>query len=542
MSSRPLIAKYPLDKSGTSVTNKVIGEIRDINSNLERAFVPYGGPFYTNSMKITDVATGKPLIPIDDYILCQPFQQAALRTGLDVQCVVWLKTKAPTQVSIEYQVVGGEYSWNIQALVQMIAEITLDDRPISWGAIIGKPTAYPPAPHIHDIGDSYGWEYVVFQLEGIRNAILVGDEASHDEIRKQIQAIRDDINLELDALDGRISAHLSDFTNPHKVTKLQVGLGSVEDFPIASAAEALAGTAANRYMTPQRTATLIARMLGDALDAHIQDKNNPHNTTKAQVGLGNVANYAVASTAEAQAGVVNDKYMTPALTKASIMTLVGDGLNTHIANISNPHKVTAAQVGLGLVENLAVASLVEAQAGTASNKYMTPLRVKDAIMALVGNAFNTHAAATNNPHATTKAQVGLGSVENFPLASTAEAQAAASTVRYMTPALTRSTVMALIGDSFNAHAGNTNNPHGVTKAQIGLSAIPNAITRGRGVNSDAQLLTAGSMYDHVNSADHDARYTPKDTASVNGSIHVSAGRGYIAIDGAWRQVFPAQWQ
>ena len=109
MSTRPLIAKYPFDKSGTSQTNKVIGEIHEINSNQERAFVPLSGPFYTATMVITDMATGKPLVPVDDYVLVQPFQQAALRTGLDVQCVVWLKTKTPSRVMLQYQVVGGEY-------------------------------------------------------------------------------------------------------------------------------------------------------------------------------------------------------------------------------------------------------------------------------------------------------------------------------------------------------------------------------------------------------------------------------------------------
>lgn len=37
-------------------------------------------------------------------------------------------------------------------------------------------------------------------------------------------------------------------------------------------------------------------------------------TTKDDVGLGNVENYGVATEAEARAGVVNDKYMTPKLT------------------------------------------------------------------------------------------------------------------------------------------------------------------------------------------------------------------------------------
>jgi len=50
---------------------------------------------------------------------------------------------------------------------------------------------------------------------------------------------------------------------------------------------------------------------GAELDAHKSDKANPHNVTKAQIGLGNVQNYGIATQAEAEAGTVNNKYMTP---------------------------------------------------------------------------------------------------------------------------------------------------------------------------------------------------------------------------------------
>lgn len=83
---------------------------------------------------------------------------------------------------------------------------------------------------------------------------------------------------------------------------------------------------------------------------------------------------------------------------------------------------------------LVVASQAEAEAGAANDRTMTPLRTRqhgDARYALKG-AFDSHAAAAN-PHNVTKAQVGLGSVENYPVASQAEAEAGAASNRYMTP-------------------------------------------------------------------------------------------------------------
>jgi len=99
------------------------------------------------------------------------------------------------------------------------------------------------------------------------------------------------------------------------------------------------------------------------LTAHIQNRNNPHNVTKQQVGLGNVTNVEQASKQE---------------------------FNAHATNHNNPHSVTKAQVGLGNVMNVEQASKQE---------------------------FNAHATNRNNPHGVTKSQVGLGNVDNVRQAS-----------------------------------------------------------------------------------------------------------------------------
>lgn len=52
------------------------------------------------------------------------------------------------------------------------------------------------------------------------------------------------------------------------------------------------------------------------LNSMLVRTDNPHATTASQVGLGSVQNYGIATTTEARAGSVNNKYMTPALVKA----------------------------------------------------------------------------------------------------------------------------------------------------------------------------------------------------------------------------------
>src|SRR5699024_8385938 len=66
------------------------------------------------------------------------------------------------------------------------------------------------------------------------------------------------------------------------------------------------------------------------IDAHKADKTNPHNVTKSQVGLGNVPNYTEATQSQAEAGTTNAALMTPLRTKQAIGKLLEDIGVVHI--------------------------------------------------------------------------------------------------------------------------------------------------------------------------------------------------------------------
>lgn len=537
-----IIVKYPEDPTGINPNNLVINEPHDLGAGRNRAFVPNYGAYFTESMIVREVSTGRVLTKGTHYIAAQLQQEATLAMDKEVCAVVVITDPSVSdQLLFTYQVVGGVFSTSVSALKKMIEDLDLDERAVEWGAIIGKPTAFPPAPHLHDIGDLYGFEYLVEALDALRNAILIGDEAAHDELRQYIQYEDGLLRASIAELKGQVDTHIQDKNNPHGTTKAQVGLGSVENYGIATTAEAQTGTSNVKYMTPLRTAEAIAQQALIPLNAHIADKNNPHNTTKAQVGLGSVENYGIATTAEAQAGTSDVKYMTPLKTKDAITQQALVPLNAHINDKNNPHQTTKAQVGLGSVENYAIATTAEAQAGTSDIKYMTPLKTSQAITQLALVPLNAHINNTSNPHQVTKAQVGLSDVDNFATATSAEATAGVLNTKFMTPLRTKEAITSQVGNTLAAHIANLSNPHGVTKTQVGLSLIPNSITRSRATNSDGSLLTAGGMYDHVNSGDHDARYAPKNTAGVDCSVHWNGIGAYVWGGGAWRQIWPAQW-
>lgn len=96
------------------------------------------------------------------------------------------------------------------------------------------------------------------------------------------------------------------------------------------------------------------KIIKESLDAHIGNKSNPHNVTKAQIGLGNVQNLAPADmpVSTAQAASIADA--KAAGTKAQT------DLSTHANRKDNPHKVTRAQLGLATTDQVVFAKTTAA--------------------------------------------------------------------------------------------------------------------------------------------------------------------------------------
>ena len=373
----------------------------------------------------------------------------------------------------------------------MLNSAEFDNRPVAWGDIIGKPDAYEPAAHYHDAGDIYGFEYVVTAIERVRSAILIGDDATHDEIYRYIDNWGTQLGTQISTLQAQLNAHKADTTNPHATTKLQVGLGNVDNFLTATQAQAEAGTLNTLFMTPLRTAQAITLQAVTPLNNHIARVDNPHVVTKAQVGLGNVSNFPVATLSQAQAGTDNASYMTPYLTAQAITIQAGGLLAAHINDTNNPHQTTKAQVGLSNVQNYGVATNADAIAGLSNTLYMTPVRTADEIAALVGNAFTAHVNNLSNPHQTTKTQVGLSNVDNFATANQADAQAGTRNDLFMTPLRTAQAITVQSGSLLAVHTQRTDNPHSVTKAQVGLGNVSNFATA---TNADAIAGTSNVLF------------------------------------------------
>lgn len=406
--ANPIVIRYDLDRTGKSPNNRVAPEPHELVNRQIRPIAPLYGPFFAEGLVVRDALTNQPLTRGTDYKLSELYVTATMDLGKEIYALILITNRTvSSKVEIEYQTVGGEYSYNSWAIVNLINKLNLDNRPVSWPNIIGKPDDYNPSPHAHDPGDKFGMEYEVQALNRIADAILLGDRASHDEILSYIDGVATELRSEIGVVSANLTAHIGNKNNPHGTNKTHVGLSNVDNYKTASTQQASDGTATNLFVTPAGVAKAIKDRVGDTLTDHIANRNNPHQTNKGHVGLGNVDNFATAKMEDAVAGVAQNLFMTPFMVASYVgASPLSRLVMQHIDDKNNPHGTNKTHVGLGNVENFAPSTKQQAELGTVQSSYMTPIRVKEAINAQIRPLIENHIADKNNPHDVTPAKIG----------------------------------------------------------------------------------------------------------------------------------------
>lgn len=281
-----------------------------------------------------------------------------------------------------------------------------------------------------------------------------------------------------------LNQHTVNVDNPHQVTKAQVGLGSVANYPM----DIVPTADSPNYVSSGGAYDAIDAVSGD-ISGHIADTSNPHQVTKSQVGLGNVVNATMDNApVEDSANYVTSGGVYSAISDVS------DDISDHVSNLSNPHQVDKAQVGLGMVVNAAM----DNDPTPDSQNYVKSGGVYGAVSG-VQSDLDTHKANYDNPHHVTKAQVSLGDVVNAPM----DNAPTENSTNYVTSGGVYSALGTVQGD-IDTHEARTDNPHSVTKAQVGLGNVDNTSDANKPVSAaqqaaldtkldDTQLITAWSQ-------------------------------------------------
>ena len=323
---------YPFDPYGTNPANLITNERHTLQTPGRDEYhfiIPKAAPFFVKSMKVINDNTNVPYVEGVDYLFGHRFVEAMESTGQVIAgSIRFLKKNISGIVRLEYRTLGGPWGFNDQAILAELSNKLLNPIVRSWGMIEVLPESFPPVAHDQQVDDLVGSAELLDALQNLADSVV-------------------------EASEGVSTDHINNTNNPHQTTKAQIGLPLVENFPPATQAKAEEGLDNASVLTPRMGKFAILKQAVEPLNLHIADQNNPHRTTKAQVGLGNVANYPPASEQAAIDGVRDDCYLTPFTAKRLLQSqgdsarldAVESNQELHEGNRENPHQVTAAQVG-----------------------------------------------------------------------------------------------------------------------------------------------------------------------------------------------------
>lgn len=216
------------------------------------------------------------------------------------------------------------------------------------------------------------------------------------------------------------------------------------------------------------TSKMSATTVQDAIDEHVTNKSNPHGVTKSQVGLSNVPNVKT-----------NDQ--TPTYTAASTLSKLVSGeklsvsfgkiakaisdLISHLSNKSNPHGVTAAQIGAIPTSQKGTASgVAELDSSGKVPSSQLPAYVDDVLEYTSKSSFPSTGE-------TGKIYVDTTTNKTYRWSGSAYVEISASL------ALGETSSTAYRGDrgktAYEHSQKTSGNPHNVTKSDVGLGNVEN---------------------------------------------------------------------
>lgn len=314
-----------------------------------------------------------------------------------------------------------------------------------------------------------------------------------------------------------IDSHLSSNSNPHSVTYTQVGSPSLASFTGHTGKTDIHFTEAS---IDHRNIANIGTYSHLEIDDHITSTGNPHNVTVSQIG-------AISSSIfTGHTGNTSIHFTVGSIDHTSILNIGSNThaqIDTHIASTSNPHSVTASQVGAASLATFT------GHTGQTSIHFTVGTISHTAIQDIGTNThsqIDSHISNTSNPHSVTATQVGsptiaaftghtgqtsihftVGSIDHGSIAGLTDDDhtqyllangsrtvngelqcdtAAVSASAYMRKNEVDSADLFLLGLQ-STHAGYTNNPHSVTASQVGAPTLE--VFTGHTGNTSMHLTT-----------------------------------------------------
>lgn len=416
------LSRLALDTSGSSVDNRIVNEPHTLKNFRFRALVPFNGAFFADSLIITDGATGRVLTRGIDYRFLVPYSSLSMLYGADiVGAAIVINPEVSSNVTATYQALGSDYVHNIPALVDILNTDNLSAVSDSFLDIQNRPMDFLPSPHIHDLGDGVGFEYLVFAIETLARVLGNADNAvvasMFDRIDKSLQEIS---NTAIARQDTEFTLLLENFRKGF--TKDKLGLGNVPNYPAASEGEGswaaqetfnMSGDINNRLVTLRSLIAFREELMSRVVSSEKTGLGRHHGhymfpTMGGLESMANGARYIVDSLdASLISKVVFDRQVYPDLSNPShrwVIVKVTNNPNDR-GGILQGINMTTGQMFTGVL------SRTNGQPNVVWRRQMVENDIKDVL-----NKLTDHLRNRNNPHGLNAANIGLDKLENIPIA------------------------------------------------------------------------------------------------------------------------------
>ena len=181
--------RYILDPSGVNPDNLVTNEHHHLDIHLRRVIIPINGAFFENSLLIKDLANNRILSKDIDYNVDQLCREPTMMYGLSIYSVILIiNTTVSSNVSINYQCLGGYYQQDYNNLLEAYINALNTNSPIDWVNVENKPETFNPTLHNHLTHDLYGFENLVYGLERLRQAQIIGNIPAFEQMYDYINS------------------------------------------------------------------------------------------------------------------------------------------------------------------------------------------------------------------------------------------------------------------------------------------------------------------------------------------------------------------
>lgn len=232
-----LVNQYQIDLTGVLPANLISNEQQTLtptNGMSNQLIRPMLAPYYAQGFVLQYYAVGITLTTAVlgvDYYPIYEYQEMSQVSSYPIYGAIRVVNPDITgTVVLSYQTLGGNWTTNKQAMSDALVYAQVAPPGAPWTRVINSPTYYPVIDHpLNMQNDVVGYSGLVAAISAISSSVST-------------------LNLGNDV--PAMLTHMTNTANPHNLTKAQIGLSNVMNYPLATDAQATALGLATAYLTP----------------------------------------------------------------------------------------------------------------------------------------------------------------------------------------------------------------------------------------------------------------------------------------------------